>query len=162
MQNANNFFNDLIKGASNDLMVAKMGKIVKFYPETQSADVIPMPTKDNAVILNVPIATIKCSDFFIYYPLKAGDTVLMVFCDNDTENIKLGTDSVQTERNHDITDAVIVGGFSVLTKNLSIADADALCLQNTENSASIVLTKDGNININAKKFKVNAERIDLN
>lgn len=162
MKEANDFFNDLISGATGGLNVAKLGKVVKFYPETQSADVLPLPSGDNAIVLNAPLAAIRCKDFFVYYPLKPGDLVVILFCDNDTENIKLGTDNTQTERTHDITDAVVLGGFTLLNDKLNVEDKEALCIQNTDNTGNIVINKNGDVTIKAKHFSVKAERIDLN
>lgn len=161
-ESANAFFDDLIGNATSGMYVARLGKVVKFYPETQSADVMPLPSKDNSTVLNAPVCTVRSSDFLIYYPLKAGDMVVILFCDNDTENIKLGSDSAQTERSHDVSDAVVLGGFTLLKDKLQVADAEALCIQNTDNSGNIIINKNGDVSIKAKRFSVKAERIDLN
>lgn len=159
---ANNFFNDLKKNIAGATNVCKLGKIVKYYPDQMKADVLPMPSEDNAIIINVPVATVRSRDFLIYYPLEVGDTVVLLFVDNDTDNILLGEDSAQTERNHDISDCICIGGITLLTENLKVEDTESLVLQNIDNTASIVVKKDGDINIKAKHFKVEAERIDLN
>jgi hypothetical protein len=154
MSEANLFFNDMIENTKSGMYVARLGKIIKFYPETQSADVMPMPSKDNAAVLNAPVCTVRSSDFLIYYPLKPGDMVVILFCDNDTEDIKLGGDTAQTERTHDVSDAVILGGFTLLSDSADVKDKEALCIQNKSKSASIVVKKDGEVTIDAKDIKL--------
>ena len=70
MENANKFLKDFASGISKGVNVAKLGKVVKFYPEVMKADVMPLPSEDNAMIINVPVATVRTSDFLLYYPLK--------------------------------------------------------------------------------------------
>lgn len=161
-RNANKFFEDFKKNIAGETNVCKMAKVVKFYPETMKVDVMPLPSEDNSIVINVPIATVRTKDFLIYYPLKVGDNVILIFADNDTDNILLGEDSTQTERGHDISDCICVGGITLLNEALDVDEKDALVIQNISNTASISIKKDGDIKIKAKNFKVEAERIDLN
>lgn len=161
-RHANNFFEDFKKNIAGETNVCKMAKVVKFYPETMKVDVMPLPSEDNSMIINVPIATVRSKDFVIYYPLKADDIVILLFADNDTDNILLGEDSIETERGHDISDCICIGGITLLNDTLEVDDKDALVMQNISNTASISIKKDGDIKIKAKNFKVEAERIDLN
>ena len=114
------------------------------------------------MIINVPVATVRSKDFLIYYPLKVDDVVILIFADNDTDNILLGEDSIETERGHDISDCICIGGITLLNDTLEVDEKDALVMQNISNTASISIKKDGDIKIKAKNFKVEAERIDLN
>lgn len=161
-RHANNFFEDFKKNIAGETNVCKMAKVVKFYPETMKVDVMPLPSEDNAMIINVPVATIRSKDFVVYYPLKADDIVIIIFADNDTDNILLGEDSIETERGHDISDCICIGGITLLNDNLEVDEKDALVMQNISNTASITIKKDGDIKVKAKNFKVEAERIDLN
>lgn len=161
-RHANNFFEDFKKNIAGETNVCKMAKVVKFYPETMKVDVMPLPSEDNSMIINVPVATVRSKDFLIYYPLEADDIVILIFADNDTDNILLGEDSIETERGHDISDCICIGGITLLNDTLEVDEKDALVMQNISNSASISIKKDGDIKIKAKNFKVEAERIDLN
>lgn len=161
-RHANNFFEDLKKNIAGETNVCKMAKVVKFYPEIMKVDVMPLPSEDNSMIINVPVATVRSKDFLIYYPLEADDIVILIFADNDTDNILLGEDSIETERGHDISDCICIGGITLLNDTLEVDEKDALVMQNISNSASISIKKDGDIKIKAKNFKVEAERIDLN
>ena len=161
-RHANNFFEDFKKNISGETNVCKMAKVVKFYPETMKVDVMPLPSEDNSMVINVPVATVRSKDFVIYYPLEVDDIVILIFADNDTDNILLGEDSTQTERGHDISDCICVGGITLLNETLEVDEKDSLVIQNISNTASISIKKDGDIKIKAKNFKVEAERIDLN
>lgn len=161
-RHANNFFEDFKKNIAGETNVCKMAKVVKFYPETMKVDVMPLPSEDNSMIINVPVATVRSKDFLIYYPLEVDDIVILIFADNDTDNILLGEDSIETERGHDISDCICIGGITLLNDNLEVDEKDALVMQNISNTASISIKKDGDIKIKAKNFKVEAERIDLN
>lgn len=161
MENANKFLKDFASGISKGVNVAKLGKVVKFYPEVMKADVMPLPSEDNAMIINVPVATVRTSDFLLYYPLKPDDNVVLLFVDNDTDNILLGEDSIETERDHDVSDCICLGGITLLKEKLDVENKDALVIQNIENTARINITKDGEIDIRSKLFKVRANKVDI-
>lgn len=161
MKSVNDFFNNF-RDDINRINICKIGKVVKFYPEKNKADVLPLPSEENAIVLNVPVAHVRSRDFFIYNPLKEGDKVILIFADNDTDSLLLNEDKAGTERCHDISDCICVGGLTLLTEDLKLADKDSLCLQNSDASGSIVIKKNGDIEIKASHFSVKAERIDLN
>ena len=151
---ANNFFEDLQKNIAGETNVCKMAKVVKFYPETMKVDVMPLPSEDNSMIINVPVATVRSKDFLIYYPLKTDDIVILLFADNDTDNILLGEDSIETERGHDISDCICIGGITLLNDSLDVDDADSLVVQNISNSAKIKIKNDGKIQIEATEIEL--------
>lgn len=161
MENANKFLKDFASGISKGVNVAKLGKVVKFYPEVMKADVMPLPSEDNAMIINVPVATVRTSNFLLYYPLKPDDNVVLLFVDNDTDNILLGEDSIETERDHDVSDCICLGGITLLKEKLDVENKDALVIQNIANTARINITKDGEIDIRSKLFKVRANKVDI-
>lgn len=162
MKEANQFFNNLSSNIKKNVKVAMIAEVVKFYPEVMKVDVMPLPKEDSSIILNVPVVSVRCGDFFVYYPLKVSDKVVLLFLDNDIDNILLGEDSVQTERVHDLNDCICLGGITIFTESLKVSDTEALCLQNVENTANIVIKSSGDVSIKAKNFKVIADRIDLN
>lgn len=161
MKSVNDFFNNF-KDDINRINVCKIGKVVKFYPEVNKVDVIPLPSEENAIVLNVPVAHVRSRDFFIYTPLKEGDKVILVFMDGDTDSILFDEDKKTTERTHDISDCVCIGGITLFSESLKVADKESLCIQNKEGTGAVILKENGDILIKAKNLKVNAERIDLN
>lgn len=153
MENVNEFFNDLTKGINKGLNVAKLAKVVKFYPDHMNVDVMPYPTKDSAMILNVPLATISTKDYLVYYPLKPDDIVVLLFIDYDTDNILLGEDSLETERGHDLSDCVAIGCISLFKESLSVSDINSLVIQDKAGKTKISLNS-GGVEIEAPKINL--------
>ena len=151
MENVNEFFNDLTKGINEGLNVAKLAKVVKFYPENMKVDVMPFPTKESAMIINVPLATIATKDYLVCYPLKPDDVVVLLFIDYDTDNILLGEDKLETERGHDVSDCVAIGCISLFKEALSPADINSLVLQDKGGKAAIKVNS-GGVEIEAPKI----------
>lgn len=157
----NQFFDDFASGIAGGINVAKIGKVKKFYPQTMKVDVLPLPSEENSLIINVPVCTVRCSDFLIYYPLKEGDTVVLLFIDNDSDNILMGEDSAQTERGHDVSDCICLGGITLLKDNLTVNDTNDLIVQNISNSCNISVKKDGKIEIKGTEIKIEASKISI-
>lgn len=153
MDNVNSFFDELGQGISNGLNVAKLAKVVKYYPENMKVDVMPFPTKESAMILNVPLATISTKDYLVYYPLKPDDIVVLLFIDYDTDNILLGEDSLETERGHDLSDCVAIGCISLFKESLSVSDINSLVLQDKGGKTKISLNS-GGVEIEAPKINL--------
>ena len=153
-KSANKFFKDLKKNIFDETNVCKIAKVVKFYPETMKVDVLPLPSEDNAMIINVPVVSVRSKDFLIYYPLKPDDKVVLLFVDNDTDNILLGEDNKETERGHDVSDCVCLGGITLLNDSLNIEDKESLIIQNIKNTARIIVKKNGDIKIEAKNIEL--------
>lgn len=153
-KSANKLLNDFQKNIMGNTNTCKLAKVVDFKPETYSCSVMPLPSEDNSIVLNVPVATIKYDEYLVYCPLKKDDIVLVVFCDYDADDILLGGDTSQTERVHDISDAFVVGGISLLNESLSLVDPDSLLIQNKSKSAYFKLEKDGKIEIKGQEIKV--------
>jgi len=153
MENVNKFFNELGEGINKGLNVAKLAKVVKFYPENMKVDVMPFPTKDSAMIINVPLATISTKDYLVYYPLKPDDVVVLLFIDYDTDNILLGEDSLETERGHDLSDCVAIGCISLFKEPLKVSDIDSLVIQDKGGKSKIKLNSEG-VEIEAPKIDI--------
>lgn len=151
MDNVNSFFDELGQGISDGLNVAKLAKVVKYYPENMKIDVMPFPTEESAMIINVPLATIATKDYLVYYPLKPDDVVVLLFIDYDTDNILLGEDSLETERGHDLSDCVAIGCISLFKESLSVSDVDSLLIQEKGGKSKIKLNK-GEIEIQSPKI----------
>lgn len=154
MEAANQFLNDFALGITKGMHVAKLAKVVRFDPNTMVIDALPLPSEDHAMVLNVPVATVRSGDYILYYPLKAGDMVVLLFMDNDTDNILLGEDSTETERGHDVSDCVCIGGITLLKDSLPVGEKDALVVQNMGGTGKIVLKKDGSIKLESPKIEL--------
>ncbi len=151
---------DSIGEKANSIHVAKMGVVDKFNPDTMTADIMPLPAGDYSLVKNVVVTTLRGGDMIAYYPLKKGDKVLLVFADNDTDNLKQGGDNSNTERQHDISDAFCVGGLEAINKPVTIADPDAFVIQNSTGDTYISI-KDGEVKIESPSVKVESPDIEL-
>lgn len=160
-KSANKLLNDFQKNIMGSTNTCKLAKVVDFKPETYSCSVMPLPTEENSIVLNVPVVALNYKDYLIYGPLEKDDLVLVVFCDYDTDEILLGGDSSQTERVHDISDAFVIGGVSLLNGNLDLVDPGCLLVQNKAKSAYVKLDKQGNIELKSQEIRVEAPKIDL-
>lgn len=152
-------FNKFITNLKEDvtgLSVAKIAKIVKFNSSNMTADVQPLPSNNNAIVLNVPVASIKSSKFNVYIPYEPGDYVLLVYIDNDIDNLLLGNDNVNSTRERDDSDCVIVGGITLLTEE--VEQSDDLVITNKENTASITMSEDGDINIKGETVTITGRK----
>lgn len=150
MEQATNFFKDLYN-KTQDINVAKIGKVVNFNAEKMTADIMPMPSEDSSIILNVPVATIKTSDYIVYYPLKVNDIVVILFIDNDTDNILLGEDNTETERKHDISDCICIGGINLISSGVDVEEKDSLVIKS---KACKVVVSNSDIKVDAPKIEL--------
>lgn len=159
MKNINEYFNSM-RADIDRMNICKIAKVVKFYPETNKADVLPLPSSDNAMVLNVPVAHIRSQGFFIYTPLKAGDKVVLLFADYDTDSILFDVDDVATERAHDVSDCVCIGGLTLFNEQLKVKDKDALCVQSIDGTSSVVV-KDSGVEVESKDIKIKGSNIAI-
>mgnify|MGYP006876283304 CR=1 FL=1 len=157
----NKFIDSFSKSMAESTVVARIGKVKKFDPKNMSCEVMPLPSENNSLVINVPLAGIRSKDFVVYYPLQADDYVVLLFMDGDIDQILLGQDKADTDRGHDISDCIAIGGISLIKDSLNIVDSEALCIQTMDKKASISMKKDGSISIKADKIAMNAPSISI-
>lgn len=103
------------------LNVHQIGRIEKFYPADQTADVsMPIQRFLEGRAVDLPVL-VKCPVFFltggstgnITMPIKAGDTCMVLFNDRDMDSWwTTGSSGVPLSRRaHDMSDAVAIVGF---------------------------------------------------
>ena len=116
---------DLFKTAFDheisNIHTALPGHIVKYDAKTQKAEVMPDLQKkyyngtvqDMPIITNVPIVFPRGDDFFIKLPIKANDSVLLIFIERSLERwLSLGgVVEPGSNRKFDISDCVAIPGF---------------------------------------------------
>lgn len=146
MKEANVFFNNLLASGS-EFNKCKLGKVVKFNPTEMKADIQPLPSNENSLLINVPVLSFISNTFYVRVPLEVGDMVLVVFADSDLDNILLGGDNKATDRKHDLSDAICIGGVIPFTKSLPGEYGKDLVIAKRDNNAKIVIKKDGSIEL---------------
>lgn len=134
--------------------VALPGRVEKWDPATQKADVKPLIQSVEIdrdgndvvdvlpVIPDVPVMFPRANSFFMSFPVKVGDHVLLIFNSRSIDIWSQGngpdTNPVDP-RMHDLSDAVALPGFYPFGKPLNDVHAD-----------NIVIGKDGGDSIHIK------------
>lgn len=124
------------------------------------ADVI-FPDEEKTLILRVPIAPQQTGGFIIRPPYKKGDSVVIVFSQQDIDPFLYGGGD-SSDREHHMDDAIIIGGARGFTEPLPdefTEHAEDLIIAKRDFSARIILKVNGemliesdeDININSQK-----------
>lgn len=124
------------------LRVGLPGRVEKFDPATQLADVKPLlkeaydlddetvAVESLPVIVSVPVYSPGGQDFALTMPVKPGDSCWLLFSDRslDLWNELGGEQDPIDPRRHDLSDAVCIVGVRPKAGKLSEYDADAIQL----------------------------------
>lgn len=129
-----------LQGEREDIHTAMPGKVVKYYPDKQTADVQPMlkrpvfDTDDNRlqgeslpVLPNVPVIFPRGGGFIIHVPLAPGDFVWVMFSEGGTGEFRqTGQESEPFDvSRHTITYPYCVPGAVPDTKASTDSDVTA-------------------------------------
>jgi hypothetical protein len=117
-----------------DVWTATIGRVETYYPETQTADILPVVRRplqaadgfvgheDVPVLPNVPVLQPRAGGYFVHLPIIAGDTVLVVFT-SDSFQMWRGSGSVVNPgdlRRHSLANAIAIPG--VFPAAMALAD----------------------------------------
>jgi hypothetical protein len=152
-----------LRWQSMNLRVSLPGRVEKYYPTDQTADIQPLlgdsyyseegESIEEAlpVLPNVPVQFPRSKQFFITFPLAPGDHVTLIFQDRSIEEfveskgVSLpGTQPPSTSdvRMHNLSDAVAVPGFFPRTG--AIVDIDPLnMVMGQDNAGAQIAIKPG-------------------
>lgn len=134
---------------AGNLRVAELVKVVRFDAQTMTIDAQPLvQTNIDGVMANqpqltgVPVVALSMGDFTIRPWYQKGDVGLIVICDKDIDTALDGEIAEPaTSRNHDISDAVFIGGIAKGGKAPSGLPSGALVL--AAGSTYIAIKPDG-------------------
>lgn len=107
------------EGLMEDLNCHQVGEIVSFDSSTQTAEVqIKMlklqngELKDYAVLVDCPVVVLGGGEGRLTFPIKQGDSCLVLFNDRDIDNWYAGGQTMQprTNRTHSYSDAIALVG----------------------------------------------------
>lgn len=139
-----------IEGRLKDLHTCLPGIIVSFDPATQTAAVQPAVkrifTERGAVNLpvcvDVPVAFPGGGDFFLTFPVKAGDECILLFSERaiDYWHANGGTQLPAEYRLHDLSDGIAQVGLNSQPKKLAALQMDGAELRTRDRSTYIRLT----------------------
>lgn len=117
----------------SDVHTALPGRVEKYYPEDQTADVKPQVFSHGdplPVLPRVPVAFARGGAGFLSFPLVPGDFVFLVFCETSIDQWRAkGADgNPGDERRHSLTGAVALPCLYPTPRKLAGADAEKIVL----------------------------------
>lgn len=169
-------FEAQIEGRLKQLHTMLPGIVQSFNPATQTASVQPaikrIFTEQGAVNLplcvDVPVEFPGGGDFFLTFPVKAGDECILVFSERCIDNWfqQGGTQEPAEYRLHDLSDAVALVGLNSQPKNIPSFNSTDVELRDRGRTVRVTMKPDGTIeNVNSQgstilsaagKFTINA------
>lgn len=157
----NHFFDNLVGNMLGDINSCMLGKIESFDHKAMKAEVTPLgrfkgkdgEVEERPLLIEVPVSFTKAGPFIIRPPYKPGDIVLIVFADEDIDNIMLTGDisNPNSTRKHSLDDAIVVGGIMPFNKELPDLHEKDLIIATEDFETKIVLTEQGEIIIQGDK-----------
>jgi hypothetical protein len=145
-----------------DVHTSLPGKVEKYDPATQKADIKPLLKKTTInedgtelveelpIITDVPVMFPRAGGYFISFPVQQGDFVLLVIVERSIDKYMAGqgedTDPVDL-RMHDLTDAVAFPGLYPFAKPIKDSNGNDLVLGQDEKGSQLVIKDGGAVEI---------------
>lgn len=157
------FFDSLTKSITSNIHTCMLGKIKTFDHKKMKAEVIPLykhvaedgKIEERKPLIEVPVSFMYVNGFYIRPPYKKDDLVIIIFSEEDMDKVLVSGDEEQpnSNRKHDISDAIIIGSWKLFDEELQISDENEndLVISNKENNFSIIIKEDGKIEISSKE-----------
>lgn len=150
MDDAMEFMSGLTNGITAGINNCILGKIERFDGQSMKADIIPMVRSSDggaSMLIEVPVSFIKAGPFLIRPPYKKGDVVVVMFADNDIENVLLSGEisDPNSNRKHSLDDAIAIGSIMPFTKTLPDEHLSDLVIAKDDFSSKIVIKESGDI-----------------
>ena len=132
----------------NNLHTALPGEVISFNPQTQTAEVQPvgkvkLQNGESVTMppcLDVPVKFPFGGGFGLTFPVKAGDTCLIIFAEKNIDNWYAGqNEEEQDTRRFDLSDGFALVGFANQKTAISNFDMSGTCLRNKDNTVNIKL-----------------------
>ena len=153
--------NSHIKALKADLNTSAPARVVNYYPDNLTIDAeigINRVDKDGLIIKKqiikgVPLMFPSAGGGFLTFPVKKGDTVLLVFSQSSMDDWLLSDGSPITPkllREFSVNDAVAIIGLWPNGKLSDAGDANTEDVELKFNDNTIILRKDGSVDIKTK------------
>lgn len=117
-----------------------IGKIINFYPETQTADIqiqqimlYKGELHTPSLLTNVPVFLYATQTAYITMPNPVGSSCILLFMDRNIDNYLATGEMYQpnTTRMHDMTDCIALLTFKTQVDTIQDYDNEAITLKNT-------------------------------
>ena len=147
----------MINEALDDVHTAIPARVEKFNPQTLRGEVVPLVKRKlkqdgepEALppILDVPFQMPKAGPFIMRFPVRRGDTVLVVFSERALDYIMTDGEpqDPRLRRRHALDDAIAIPGLMHLGEGkLPGEHGDDAILLHRDNGVKIVLQADGKV-----------------
>lgn len=145
-----------IEGRLKDLHTCLPGIIASFDPDTQTASVQPAIKRiftekgplNLPVCVDVPVAFPGGGDFFLTFPVKAGDECILLFSERAIDNWHAsgGTQTPAEYRLHDLSDGIAIVGLNSQPHKLAALQMTGAELR-TRSRSTYIRLEDGTIYI---------------
>lgn len=150
----------------SDLNTAIPGIIQSFDPLTGLCSVQPALKREYKsgavvnlpVVPNVPVIFPRSQNSYIYFPVKSGDSCLIVFSQRsiDTWISKGGVLAPEDERKHHISDAIVIPGLYPSSSPIPVENPESIEIKNLN---TLMRLFDGKFSV--KNQNSNAELVSL-
>ena len=163
----------VIQEKLNSTNVAKLGRVIKFYPETSTVDVEIISQKiattskeaiDYGSVTEVPLIASYGSGGGTQFPVSKNDTVLLLFHDRSIVEWKeKNSKTVNEIHSHDLHDALAIPfAYSPATKPFMSDSQTKVFYKENASESSMTLTKDTVSLINELQTKISLDdKVDI-
>lgn len=140
-----------------DVHTAMPARIEEYFPDEQKVDVKPLIQRrvvgedgqefleELPIIPDVPVCFPRTANFFLTFPLVAGDLVLLVFAERSLDNWLAGTgeDTDPDEfRMHDLSDAVAMPGLYPFSQAIVGVDTERMSMGHKDGGMAVNIAQD--------------------
>ena len=169
MQDEEECLRRLVENKIDNLRVSMPGKIISFDEKKQTATVQPLlkeyvrgKWEPLPRLLDVPCFFPRAGGYCLTFPVKPGDTVLIVWGDMCLDAWwQSGGEQTQLEiRRHDLSDAMCLLGITCVPKAVTDYSANSMMLRNEDKDSYFeIMDDDKTINV-AGAEKLNVKMVD--
>lgn len=114
------------------------------------------------IIPDVPVAFPRAGDFYVSFPLKKGNSVLLIFCERSIDNWLAGDGGVvdpDVFQTHDLVDAVAYPGIYPETKALKNNEDAGITMGHDSGCRIVVEKSEVRIGADATEFASHASKV---
>lgn len=152
----------VVDGKLAALHVCLPGKVERYDPSSQKADVKPMLKKrlldgtveELPIIPNVPVVWPRTADFAMAAPISRGDQVLLLFAERSLDEwlSEGGTPAPADRRKFDLSDAVAIPGLYSFKQPSPVDHGENAVIQ--FKGSAVTMKKNGDIRMEGGSGKV--------
>jgi hypothetical protein len=162
--------NTFIANKVADINICLPAKIVSYEFKTRKAVVKPLlnvkynddQVLENPLIYNVPVVHPAAGGASITFPVKEGNTVLLIFSQKSLEEWLRNGQLVTPDdpRQNDLTDAIAIIGFKPFSEQVPAESADDFVMD--YDGSTITLHPEGIVDVDASEVNITSPTVNIN